>query len=119
MRQLTKLLMDAVANDGNKESACIDVSQVYAISLIGTFTDSASTGTLKFQVSNDIPVDTVAPPAFVPTNWADAAAGSIAATAGGSITVNVDKMNYRWARVTWTRTAGAGTFSVRTNSQGF
>lgn len=120
MRTLNKVLMSAVANDGNKESVAVDASQIYAFSAIGTFTDAASAGTLKIQGSNDVPVDTVNPPQFVPTNWADvpATAGGTV-TAGTSIAVEKTQVNYRWLRVTWTRSAGAGTFTVRINTQGF
>lgn len=111
--------MSAVANDGNKESAALDTSQIYAITGVGTFSDAASTGTLKFQGSNDVPVDGVNPPAFVPTNWADIPNGSVAFTAGGTLPIQALQLCYRWVRVTWTRTAGAGTFTVRINTQGF
>ena len=119
MRQNTALLMDAVANDADKQSGVLDIRQVYALSFVATFTDAASTGTLKVQVSNDIPVDTVAPPQFVPTNWADAPSASVSVTAGGTLALQLNPLDFAWARITWTRTAGAGTFSVRTNTQGF
>jgi hypothetical protein len=120
MRHLNKNIIDAVANNGDKQSAAINTEQVYAISAIATFTDAASAGTLKFQGSNDVPIDTVAPPSFVPTNWADipATAGGTV-TAGTSIAIEKTSLCYRWVRLTWTRSAGAGTFSVNANTQGF
>lgn len=119
MRTLNFAPINGVSNDGNKVSDAIDMSQVFAISAIGTFSDAASTGTLKLQGSNDIPVDTVAPPQFVPTNWADVPSATVAVTAGGTVVFEKNPICYRWVRVSWTRTAGAGTFSVRVNTQGF
>lgn len=119
MRNLNKVVMSAVANDGDKQSAAIDASQIYAMSIVGTYSDGAAAGTLKLQGSNDVPPDTVAPPAFVPTNWADIAGGSIAVTAGGTMAAEKTSLCFRWVRVAWVRSAGAGTFTVRMNTQGF
>jgi hypothetical protein len=119
MRQLNKVLMSAVANDGNKESVALDTSQIYAISVVTTFTDAASAGTLKIQGSNDVPADQVAPPSFVPTNWADIPSATASVTAGGTQPMEKFSLCYRWIRVTWTRSAGAGTFTARINTQGF
>lgn len=119
MRFNNKVLMSAVANDGNKESDFIDTSQVYAISLLASFTDAAAAGTLKFQGSNDVPADQIKPNSFAPTNWADILNASVAVAAGANATLQVSQLCYRWVRVTWTRSAGAGTFTVRINQQGF
>jgi hypothetical protein len=119
MRNLNKVLMSAIANDGDKVSAAIDASQIYAISIVGSFTDGSAAGTLKLQGSNDVPPDQSAPPAFTPTNWADIPNGSVAVSSGATSTIDKTSLCYRWVRVAWTRSGGAGTFTVRGNTQGF
>lgn len=119
MRNTNFLLMSAVSNNGNKESAHIDAQQVYGCSFVATFSDNAAAGTMKIQGSNDpcgfgnIAED------FTPTNWVDVASGSVVVAAGATSTVEKIHINYRWLRVTWTRTGGAGTFNVYWNQQGF
>lgn len=119
MRNLNKVLIDAVSNNGDKQSVALDTSQIYAISVATTFSDAAAAGTLKIQGSNDVPADQVAPPAYVPTNWADIPTASASVTAGGTVVIEKFSLCYRWVRVTWTRSAGAGTFTARINTQGF
>ena len=53
MRNTNFLLMSAVSNNGNKESAHIDAQQVYGCSFVATFSDNAAAGTMKIQGSND------------------------------------------------------------------
>lgn len=117
MRNLTKVLLSA-NNTGTQNSAALDCRQIYALSMITNFSDGAAAGTIKLQASNDVPLDGVAPPAFVPTNWIDIpnATDTIAAGAASEITVN--PICYAWVRATWTSSGGAGTLTARINTQG-
>lgn len=118
MRNLNSLLMDAVANDGDKQSAVIDCQQVYALSVVATFTDGSAAGTIKLQGSNDVPAKQTSPPTFAPTNWVDIPSASASVTAGGSHIVEKNPQTFRWVRVAWVRSAGGGTFTVNLNTQG-
>jgi len=119
MRNLNEKLVNAAANvTGN--STHVDTSQIYAMSVMGVFSDVATTGTLKIQASNDFTEAGNLPANFTPTNWIDIPSATVAVTAGGVVLVPMPlNISYRWIRAVWTRTAGAGTYTVLLNSQGF
>lgn len=116
MRNANKL-KENQANASFNGSA-IDGEQVYAASFVGVFSDGATAGTLKIQASNDNPpANNMAP--FVPTNWVDVPNTSTAVAGGASVLITIANSPYRWLRIVWTRTAGAGTVQVYMNLQAF
>jgi hypothetical protein len=119
MRNPNFTLINGVSSGASATSSAIDASQIYGISAQAVFTDITSTGTVKFQGSNDPCAYGNVAADFTPTNWSDVLNGSVAVTAGGVVSIQVDPVRYRWLRVVFTRTAGAGTITVNVNAQGF
>ncbi len=119
MRTLNTKVVDAAANATGNSSA-VDAALFYSASVIGVFSDVATTGTLKVQASNDFTDAGNVADNFVPTNWVDIPLATVAVTAGGVVLVPMPlNFSFRWLRAVWTRTAGAGTYTVLLNSQGF
>ncbi len=115
MRNSSKIILSAANVSAN--SSVLDVNGVYGITVIGIFSDAASTGTIQLQGSNDVS-DAGTQMPFVPTNWANIPSGSVAVTAGGVVAVEKPNLCYQWVRAVWTRTAGAGTIQLIGNIQG-
>lgn len=100
----------------------INASQMYSASFIAVFSDVAAAGTLKVQASNDWSNSGNLPSDFAPAanSWIDIPSASVVVAAGATSLVPMPlSISYRWLRLVWTRTAGAGTFSVYINAQGF
>lgn len=119
MRNTDITLVNAATNaTGN--SAAVDSNQVIAVSFIANFSDAATTGTVQIQCSNDPAVAGNQAP-FTPTNWVNVpgatATGTVAAGATTAVYVPVNFVA-KWYRVSWTRTAGAGTYTINMNSVG-
>jgi hypothetical protein len=116
MRNVNNKIMSA-SNTGTQVSAPIDANQLISASFVATFTDGAAAGTLKLQCSND-PVSAGAGnvySAFTPTNWVDVPGSTAtAAVSSGANAVIYLPANFcaRHLRVSFTSSAGAGTFIV-------
>lgn len=125
MRQSWEKLFDAAdATTSPLTSGKIDIRQVYALSLVMSSSNGANAGTVKIQVSNDIcPFGNVVS-AFTPAaaSWVDlptsALVGSGTVAAGATVTLSAVQINYAWARLVWTPSAGAGTITATVNTQG-
>ncbi len=104
MQQFNYPAITAQVNTGTVNSAAIPAKFITSFTAQGVFTDNAAAGTLKAQGSNDV---------SSPTHWSDIALATVAVTAGGTVCIPVTVSCYEWIRVTYTRSAGAGTFSVR------
>lgn len=115
MRTVNTKIIDAQAN-ATLSSTHFDASMVYAISAIANFSDAAAAGTVKLQASNDFTDAGNLAADFTPTVWVDIPSASAVVVAGASVVIPVPQMCYRWVRAVWTRTAGAGTFSVKLNA---
>lgn len=120
MRNLSQKIINAQTN-ATASSAAIDANQLYAASFIGQFTDATAAGTLKIQASNDW--DNAGNlQGFVPASgsWVDVPSASVVIVAGATALVPMPvSISYRWLRIVWTRSAGAGNFTVQMNAQGF
>ncbi len=104
MQQFNYSAITAQTNTGTVDSAAIHAKFITSLSAQGVFTDNSAAGTLKLQWSNDV---------VAPTHWTDIASSSISVTAGGTVGTIVLPCCFEWIRVTYTRSGGAGTFSVR------
>jgi hypothetical protein len=114
MRQLNQAIVNAASNATTTFSQ-IDVGQMYEVSLIANFSDAAAAGTLKAQVSNDVPPNGN-PLGFIATNWVDLPSATVTVASGATSIVPMPvNMTYRWMRLVWTKTAGAGTITVNVN----
>jgi hypothetical protein len=120
MRNLSAIVVNAQTNVTTSFSK-IDANQLISASFIATFTDAAAAGTLKLQASNDFDnAGNVAAAAFTPsaTSWVDVPSASVVVAAGATSLIPMPlQISYRWLRLVWTRTAGAGTLSVNINAQ--
>lgn len=120
MRSVSFSALKAVDDSTNQTSAKIDGNQLFALSLVASFSDTTAAGSVKFQGSNDPTNASNIVADFTPTNWVDIPNGSVAVTAGGQKTVQINPICYRWYRVVWTQTTpGVGTLTVNVNEQGF
>lgn len=88
----------------------------YSIQLVYTGTPD---GTFKLQLSNDMGSPQAAEQAnedFKIVNWTDIANTTVAVSAAGDLSYNVENAGYRWVRVVWTADS-AGTTPVLTSAR--
>lgn len=120
MRLLQIKAVDAAAN-ATTTFGKIDSGYLYAASFIASFSDAAAAGTVKIQASNAPTAfgnlaDDFTPPA---TSWVDVPSASTVVAAGATVYVPMPlNFSFRWIRIVWTRTAGAGTLTVDLCAQG-
>lgn len=77
---------------------------------------AAQVGTLKFQVSNDDPKTLSQNPSAAV--WFDLPSGSFTVNGAAVQGSNFDAIYYRWLRVYYTKTSGAGVIQVLLNLKG-
>jgi len=95
------------------------VGQMFSCSVIASFTDVAAAGTLKMQASNDLGSSNGSfTNQFVPTVWVDIAGAAATSAAGASIIIPKFDICYQYIRLVWTKTGGAGTYTVKLNMLG-
>lgn len=87
-------------------STVLDLDYTTDASITAVWTGSP-VGSLKLQISNDI-VDV----GTSVVNWIDYTDSTYAVTAAGSFVWNISRANYRWLRVSYTRTSGTGTMNM-------
>jgi hypothetical protein len=116
MRYQNEQILKSVSNTGTVVSARIDASYLTMATVQATFTDAAAAGTLKLQGSND-----VVPGTIQPTNWSDIPSTTATVTAGGTACTppTTAPFCYRWIRVVFVSSAGAGTLSANIMAVGF
>ena len=115
MTRNTNCLVLSAPTSGNATGSSIDSNQIYAASFQASFGgDVTAAGDVKIQASNDVCGYGNLAADFVPTNWTDIPNASATVVAGASvlITVPLAPFSYRWLRVVFTRTGGAGTITV-------
>lgn len=117
MRPNNPILLNAVTNAGTVVSApAMDISFMTTGSVQVTFTDVAAAGTFLLQASND-PVELL-PGGEQPLHWSTIPNTSTSVTAGASQLITVQTLNYKWFRVHWVSSAGAGTLTATGFFQG-
>lgn len=100
--------------------SAIPLQQKYSGSVTAVFSDATASGTLKVQISNDKSLTAgLLPEQFVPTNWVDLSGASATVASGANAIIPKIDLSYQYMRMVWTRSAGAGTFQVNVNVQGF
>lgn len=120
MGPISDRILDAVSNvAGPTFFPYFSSRQYYAVTFMAVFTDAAAAGALKVQWSNDVASSGDLPSSFLPTNWLDVPSATVTVAAGATSFIPMPtQICYRWLRLVWTRTAGAGTFTVFMNAQG-
>jgi hypothetical protein len=116
MRPNNLILLNAV-NNATTQSVAFDCSFMVTGSFQASFSDNTTTGTIVMQASDD-PIELL-PAGAAPTNWSPIPNTSTVIAAGALTLMPVQTINFRWIRVSWTRTAGAGTLTVTGFMQGF
>ena len=111
MRNVLDKAIDAATNDGSTAvtSDAIDGGQLMAISVQATFSDSAAAGAVTLEGSNDA----------VASTWSTVPSTSQTVTAGAAVLVPRTEVTYRWLRVKFVPSAGAGTLTATIFAQGF
>ena len=96
----------------NQTSSVIPAQNIIAISAHAIVT-VASTGTLKFQASNDQPGVVGSSGAVAPVNWVDIASQTVTVGAAGNFLIPKFDVSYQWLQLVWTKNNGsAGTVTV-------
>ena len=117
MRNSFETAFNKVAATAPATSSAIIALNLYRGSVQATFS-AANSGTLKIQVSNDVPPGSPTY-AFTPTNWSDLAGASATIAGATSALIPVTELSYYWVRLVWTPTAGAGTITAQVQALGF
>lgn len=99
-------------------SVGVDLNQINLSSMQAYWTGSP-VGSLKVQVSTDnVPLGLGADPASNVVHWTDYTGSSVAISAAGDQLYNMTFVGYRWARLVYTKTSGAGTINATYNGKG-
>lgn len=112
LNHFTKEVISAASNAGTVLSAAIDADYLSMITAQASFTDDAAAGTLKIQASN-----IVNPGA---SDWVDVP-DATASVASGVLTMTPildTPFCYKWLRVVFTHSGGAGTLTVTAHGNG-
>jgi hypothetical protein len=117
MQNPVGLLITSQSDTASFTSGPIRASQWVTATFMAYFSEATAAGTVTLQFSNDNPAPT-SPQTFVPTNWMSVpGTGTATVTAGASVVV-YPPVNFvaQYYRIVFTRTGGAGTFSVAYNA---
>lgn len=99
----------------DQKSAAESLHCMYGFSGI-TYMTGASTGSLKWQISN-LPYNIT--PGVSDPSWVDLANSTQALSAATNYSQNFDALYYNWCRCVYTKTNGSsGTISVQFNGKG-
>lgn len=96
-------LIATVSAVSDKTSAGFQLADLSLFSLAVIFTGSDLVGTLTLECTDD---ETGA------ANYVTVASSSTAVAASGNVTYNVNGAGYRWVRVKWVYTSGAGNITA-------
>lgn len=103
----------------DQASIAISTDQVVTMSAQAVVTGT-STGTVKFQGSNDAPGVADSSGNIVVTNWTDIANETVSIAGAGTYLIPKFDICYEWVRLVFTHTnAASGTLTVNTKSLGF
>lgn len=114
MRYINEPIFNAAVATVLINSGAVDVSASVILGVQAVFTDGAAAGALKLQVSNDLVQQ-----ASQIVNWTDFPAATVTVVAGAAPYLRVVDFVGQWARLVWTPTAGAGTFTARLKTIGY
>lgn len=105
MRQFTKKIWETLPQAPGLDTGKIDARHLQKATVTAQFSDPTANGTLSLLFSND-PIEW-----REPDDWQE-----VTSVAANGITVDKIKLGsdvaYRWVKVTWTSTAGAGTITA-------
>lgn len=113
-----------ISNSGDLSQATLSSDPIfldneYGFAVQVAWSGGPATGTVKIQGSCDPGGTAPGGSSATVTNWSDIAGATLAvAGASGNGIVNLDATYYKYARVFYTKTAGAGTLTARVQSKG-
>ncbi len=121
MRPNNPTIMNAVPATSSANSSVLDTAFTISASFQVISSNAGNAGTLQAQASND-PISTLTsgllntgqPSAPNSMNWTNIGTAATV-TAGAPAMISIPQSTYagyRWLRVTWTPTSGAGTITV-------
>lgn len=116
LRPNNPILFNAVTNSSTKTSAVIDAAFILQGTIIATFSDGAAGGTLVLQGSNDPASQT--PGGEGPQTWVSVPNTSQTVASGATTLIPLTQLCFRWLRLSWTSSAGAGTINAYGMFQG-
>lgn len=114
MQNPNKIYISAQADTASFTGPALRTQQWVYSTFMAYFSEATAAGTIQLQFSND-PSGNQSPANFVPVNWMNVPGTQATATvtAGASVVVYPPAgFVCQWMRVVFTRTGGAGTFSV-------
>lgn len=121
MRSLNEVILNAGNASGNLVSDGVSLEYQLGFSMQAVIT-GAPIGTLSLQGSNDSGFNG---PGGGPVhgqnvvNWTDISNSSQPVTGAGTASVNFQGVFYKWVRMIYIATSGAGTITIRCNTKGF
>lgn len=109
MNVLNSVAIAAQSNTGTVNSAAYTAYETVFASVQATFTDGAAAGALNLQASNDAGTS--------PSNWNTIATQSVAS--GATTLIPKTETCYRWLRVQFVSSGGAGTLTATLNTMSY
>lgn len=122
MRQGNSAIISAASATATQNSIVLDASQVFSCSFQIISSSGSNAGSLQAQFSNDPPNGLLADAngRLIPLNWSSLGTAAMI-TSGGLQSIQISQSSYagyRWLRVVWTPSAGAGTITVNSITLG-
>ena len=108
-----------INNASTTSTQAIDCTNTLRGSAQAVFSDPAAAGTLEFQASDDQTNAGNLPADFTPTHWSVIPGTAQTVTAGATTLIPYTEFSYRWVRVTFISTGGAGTITISPNFLGY
>ena len=105
MKVININVMSAV-DTSSQNGSQVDSGQLYQATFQAVFADSSAAGTLKIQMSNDIPPVSYEPGIFTVSNWTDIPNATATVASGASAVVVLSTVSCRWLRAVYTRSSG-------------
>lgn len=125
MRFLNEAALNAADVSATVSSSAIDAAYLVSCSVQAVVVDAPTpevpegdppaeppgdaTGTLKLQFSNEAK----------PSTWSDVANASISVSGDGTYIIGKTDLCFRWVRLSYVRTSGAGTMTANLQALGF
>jgi hypothetical protein len=111
------ILLNAVSATSAQNSSAINIQFGYGVSFFIVSSSASNSGTLQIQCSNDTSEYLGGQNAPAPINWINAPGtnSSVTVASGANGICYITPSNYpgfRWLRVVWTPSSGAGTITV-------
>jgi hypothetical protein len=107
-----------INNASTTSTQAFDTTNTFRGSAQAVFSDGAAAGSLSFQGSNDQTNAGNLPGVFTPTHWNNIGSPVVVA-AGATSLLPLLEFSYRWVRVTFVSSGGAGTITISPNFLGY